>query len=883
MSTELHDYPRDHDYFLYTADEAPPALASALDSLPSTKGKTIGQLLGIVSSTLSRYSSSSDGDTGTISSPEEELLSEDYDEEDVDDDDIFDFNGGSGGDSLHMFTTTKSKSAVLIANPVNFRNRVRSDLRAAKEAGFKVGCHGDLLEGHSALVSVGVRVVKLGISEEAMQAWKLEPSDYLILLLKYPSGYKTSEQIMGYEFRHISTNLEMRICLSKKYKPTLDQAIAAFATSKTSTSAGPTEIDEAHERSSFRESFISKPLQNFLNERLAPLLQYRDIGMQWNGAEEYYNDTRGYGPPPNNGAIEDKYFVPEDTNTAFPDIVNADHKSSGKPNLSLPLIAMQLLLRHFVRCTEFCLVCHRKVDTIVEAIKPFVCTDNLCLYQYMSLGFGPSIEHEILSQERVVDLLISFCYGSAANGKLKNLPTGLALSVPATFTEAITTCPYDMATTRATHGSTKTPPCKINFDWGRREIFFNSKNQEKCPLSLGDWVAIQSEESNIAVQCRITDILAYPYVSVGHFVCLSDPDDVGKLSSKTSHTTTPGATPSYKIAVMEKYDVNFDTLNVDAQRCAVQKLIRCLPSVREMKEYLANQHTPNLKNWVDRISASALGVLRWIVASNRACIMQVDNEATGAYGMKEWKQFRFAMGAPDKEQRFQTSVRDTTARLQLKFPTLFAWHGSPLQNWHSIIREGLNFEQTAHGRAFGHGVYHSLDYATSLGYTGVHYQHATQQLQWPSSGLQITSAMALNEIVNATDEFVSKNPHLVVAQLDWIQTRYLFVKCTAGDNEPSVVVVPSKNVLVQDPLMTPRGSAGQAMILPAKSGKTSKRKLSSVISSRKKSKGSGKPADPIVLDEDPTFEYDGMSDATDTEDLEILFQEEVVKVPTKKR
>lgn len=90
-----------------------------------------------------------------------------------------------------------------------------------------------------------------------------------------------------------------------------------------------------------------------------------------------------------------------------------------------------------------------------------------------------------------------------------------------------------------------------------------------------------------------------------------------------------------------------------------------------------------------------------------------------------------------------------------------------------IIREGLHFNDTAHGRAYGHGVYHSLNCNISLGYSGM-YQSGTGG--WPMSELKVSQALALNEVVNAPSEFVSKSPHLVVAQLDWIQTRYLFVK-----------------------------------------------------------------------------------------------------------
>ena len=43
----------------------------------------------------------------------------------------------------------------------------------------------------------------------------------------------------------------------------------------------------------------------------------------------------------------------------------------------------------------------------------------------MSLGFGPSIEHEIIGQPTVVDLLISFCYASTKTGTLADFPDGM--------------------------------------------------------------------------------------------------------------------------------------------------------------------------------------------------------------------------------------------------------------------------------------------------------------------------------------------------------------------------------------------------------------------------------------------------------------------------
>jgi ubiquitin-conjugating enzyme E2 Q len=184
----------------------------------------------------------------------------------------------------------------------------------------------------------------------------------------------------------------------------------------------------------FRNSFISRPLNELLEERFPNLLHYRYNGMPWAGAEEFYNDHIATNHAHADLGLSDKYLETEYASTAYPALVTSDHiQESVDQEHSLPLVGMQFVLRHFVRCTEFCLICFTKMPDDLQAIKPYVCDKPLCLYQYMSLGFGPSIEHEILSQPKVVDLLISFCYTSARSGGLKDFPSGLSLMVPSSL------------------------------------------------------------------------------------------------------------------------------------------------------------------------------------------------------------------------------------------------------------------------------------------------------------------------------------------------------------------------------------------------------------------------------------------------------------------
>ncbi len=164
-------------------------------------------------------------------------------------------------------------------------------------------------------------------------------------------------------------------------------------------------------------------------------------------------------------------------------------------------------------------------------------------------------------------------------------------------------------------------------------------------------------------------------------------------------------------------------------------LLETLPAITDLRSYLLQQSRhaePNLRAWKERVSPAALGILRWIIASNRSCIVQVDrcpgqseadiiaskirlNQRLSNIG-DNFVQFRFAQGSPDKEQKFLNALKAQQSNFDAKYPTIFAWHGSPLPNWHSIIRTGLDFKETLHGRAFGNGVYHSQDQNTSIGY-----------------------------------------------------------------------------------------------------------------------------------------------------------------------
>ena len=925
-------------YMIYTNSEnVPPKVHSALEAMSNCHGLKVLDMLFKVVKSLDKATSGSQNNPVDLDDPDHMELDSDQgspivhvrkrrsvltvctepEQSDDQEDDDSEAGGWSPKSPKQNSSTTSTSHRGSRAEVKAVNACLRRDLRMAKAAGFRVGCLGSLLHGgRDGFVTISCRIAKLGISDEALQAWHLRPCQYFILLMRYSVGYMNLDRLLGLGFPN-GTEVQIRTGVSHTYKVSLGEAIAAFSfledKSKSSRFVAQKKMDET-KVGGLGRLFIGRPLDDLLNDRLIPLLKYRTaMALSWDGAEDFFNDNQGRNITGADG-MDGKYWEDEDEiqpQKLLPNIVTRDHLADKTTEYSLPLLAMQFALRHLVRCTEFCLVCHCKVEADFEALKPYVCSKPLCLYQYMSLGFGPSIEHEIVTQPHVVDLLISFCYTSARQHKLRYLPTGMALMVPSLsilrgyHSTALQQNGYP-GVPSSTHVSPHPLPSKTSkiredakifkakFDGQKMELLFGPGTTRV--LNTGNWITF-SVPNSVAewYHCRVAEVLhptvilgkpfvrgtkqepkADPRVSISvsqHRVSGTNPQNVSAL---TPAATPPRLTP--KDAVPKQlpeiefsiYDQNFDDLEDHEKQTAIHYLLDTLPSVQSMSDYLQSKgyQETSLRSWTDRISPAALGLLRWIIASNRSCIIQVDSldgdtrkSEERVSGLPGWMQFRFAQGAPDKEQRFVTSIKHAT---NTNHPTLFAWHGSPLPNWHGIVREGLHFEKADHGRAFGDGVYHSLQFQTSIGYTGAFSRHygygaaegSQMSLEWAQSQLKISQAIALNEIVNAPGAFVSCSPHLVVAQLDWIQSRYLFVKCNTsgialGDSTPS-------HVYEQDKSYTPVGESGKPIVIPITAVSKSRRKTAK-IGDKRKAENVQEPGEAVLL-----------SDDTEDDDLAIL-------------
>ena len=319
--------------------------------------------------------------------------------------------------------------------PLGF-GRLKMDLKTAQDAGLTLGIYTSQEGVLESIFSLSLAASKLGIPDEAMKAWGLQPSDHLVLLIKLSKKYPN---VHDYISGACDFGNRIRFAFGKcaEAKPSMAAVKLHFGRNYQNETLDSTNESNQTEGRGFSLLPLSSSIHNLLNERLPLLLAFRrNQAMSWDEAQEHYfrmerSENLGGAPtaasPITSWDTTDSIITKE-----VPSGLQQDHAQDDKDIFSIPLVAMQLALRRFARCTHYCAVCHCKVPGDFEALKPYVCSDPLCLYQYLTLGFSTSIEHEIVHSPYVVDLLVSFFFAAAINRKLREFPRGLQLETVST-------------------------------------------------------------------------------------------------------------------------------------------------------------------------------------------------------------------------------------------------------------------------------------------------------------------------------------------------------------------------------------------------------------------------------------------------------------------
>jgi len=180
---------------------------------------------------------------------------------------------------------------------------------------------------------------------------------------------------------------------------------------------------------------------------------------------------------------------------------------------------------------------------------------------------------------------------------------------------------------------------------------------------------------------------------------------------------------------------------------------------------------------MDEAHSLAFPLLQWIISSNRSHIVKIP-ESKHISSMHTDHQYLLLSAPPEKEEKFR--------KLREKHGSTFAFHGSSVENWHSILRRGLlNASGTKlqmNGAAYGSGIYLSPNAATSFGYSKMYNytqtEIATNITTKSKSGnrflvQQNVYCIALCEVI---EHNIKKNSSIwVQPDEDSVVTRFFFV------------------------------------------------------------------------------------------------------------
>jgi ubiquitin-conjugating enzyme E2 Q len=382
----VSEYPSENTFMMYSeTEDAPENVRSVLENLQNySAGLRVSELISQIASELQK--ALADGSRDNPFSLEDDEMDEVVVDDDDDDDD--DWSHSPPHEEEHTYISINPEAAIRL------NKRIREDLRAVRNAGFRVGIlRGLKADSQASFLSISVQVSRLGLSDEAIQAWDLEKQQHVVLLIRYAAGYKSFDAVISEAAR--SHEVEFRVGISNRYKPTVTEAIAAFTaiSKREDGDSNDGSVDDGAQSQTndspadFGSLFISSSLNGFINEQFISLLKIRhNMGVGWYGAKLFYSDNQGragLGPPVDANGLTSNYYSESTTaKNGLPVLVTADHiRDTRGDRFSFPLIAMQFVMRYLTRCTEFCLICHDKTLETFEALKPYVCSKPLCLYQ----------------------------------------------------------------------------------------------------------------------------------------------------------------------------------------------------------------------------------------------------------------------------------------------------------------------------------------------------------------------------------------------------------------------------------------------------------------------------------------------------------------------
>jgi len=185
------------------------------------------------------------------------------------------------------------------------------------------------------------------------------------------------------------------------------------------------------------------------------------------------------------------------------------------------------------------------------------------------------------------------------------------------------------------------------------------------------------------------------------------------------------------------HNMGFNRKNGDQDIDLLMETLDSIPSVKEMQKCASDEQ---LKVLLDDISPLCFPLLSWVIKSNRAHLTLIPAEKQ----IKEMGtnlQFQVVNSFPEHEKKFHQWQERARRETKNKKGSYFAFHGSSITNWHSIIRTGLR-------SGFVPGIYMAQEAATSYGYMQVGQNKATG---WANTAWKLSDKISCISLIEVAD------------------------------------------------------------------------------------------------------------------------------------
>uniref|UniRef100_H3A343 Poly [ADP-ribose] polymerase n=1 Tax=Latimeria chalumnae TaxID=7897 RepID=H3A343_LATCH len=249
-----------------------------------------------------------------------------------------------------------------------------------------------------------------------------------------------------------------------------------------------------------------------------------------------------------------------------------------------------------------------------------------------------------------------------------------------------------------------------------------------------------------------------------------------------------------KVVIFEPYPsvvdpIDSQTLAFNPRKKDYERVVKALDSITSIREMTQAPYL-EIKKQMDKQDPLAHPLLQWVISSNRSHIVKLPVNRQLKF-MHTLHQFLLLSSPPAKESNFRAAKKI--------FGSTFAFHGSHIENWHSILRNGLvvasNTRLQLHGAVYGNGIYLSPLSSISFGYSGMNKkQQKVSTRDETASNCKVNNALqsqkkgqqpqflqsrnlkciALCEVITSPD--LHKHGEIwVVPNTDHVCTRFFFV------------------------------------------------------------------------------------------------------------